>query len=133
MLYFLAFISGSAIMVLELIASRILAPYAGSTIFTWTNIIGLILTSLTLGYYFGGKFADRKLHPIYLAYVFLIASLFILAVVFWTDEFLYEFSKKINNIHLFTFLSVLMLFSIPSILLAAVYPYIIKFSLINLK
>lgn len=132
-LYFLAFVSGGAIMVLELIASRILSPYAGSTIYTWTNIIGLILGSIAAGYYFGGKLADKKPYSDNLRYLLLFSSLSILAIGLLTDELLYTLSEQVKNVHIFSFISVILFFSIPSALLAAVYPYIIKFSTLSLK
>jgi spermidine synthase len=53
------FISGACAMLVEIAGARIIAPYLGSTIFTWTAVIGLVLASLSIGYYIGGSFADR--------------------------------------------------------------------------
>ena len=55
-----AFISGLAVMAMEISASRLLAPYFGTSIFVWTNIIGVVMVALSLGYYFGGKLAEVK-------------------------------------------------------------------------
>ena len=54
------FISGAAVMALELLGSRFLAPHFGSTIFVWGSLIGVVMTGLALGYYCGGKLADRN-------------------------------------------------------------------------
>ncbi|MFN7133511.1 MAG: fused MFS/spermidine synthase, partial [Myxococcales bacterium] len=48
-------------MILELSASRILAPYVGVSIYSWTGIIGVVLAGMALGNYVGGRYADRGL------------------------------------------------------------------------
>ena len=54
------FLSGAIEMGLELLASRILSPYVGSSNVVWTSIIGIILASMSLGYWVGGKVADKN-------------------------------------------------------------------------
>ncbi len=59
-LFAAAFISGMSIMAIEVTAARLLAPYFGASAFVWTNIIAVVLISLSLGYWFGGKVADKR-------------------------------------------------------------------------
>ena len=54
------FISGALVMILEILGSRILAPYIGTSVFVWTSLIGVVLASLALGYRIGGKLADKS-------------------------------------------------------------------------
>lgn len=56
---FSAFFSGAAVMSLELLGSRIVAPYLGSSVLIWTNLIGVILLAMALGAWYGGIMADR--------------------------------------------------------------------------
>ena len=54
------FLCGALGMVLELVAARVLSPYVGSSNLIWTTIIGVMLTSMSMGYWIGGKWADIK-------------------------------------------------------------------------
>ena len=54
-----AFSAGAAVMIVELAGNRILAPWFGNSLYTWTGLIGVILVSISAGYYLGGYLADR--------------------------------------------------------------------------
>jgi len=58
-LYFLVFVAGAAVMVLEILGTRIISPYFGVTLYVWTALIFVTLVSLAGGYYCGGALADR--------------------------------------------------------------------------
>ena len=60
LLYAIIFVSGSAILALELLASRIMTPYFGVSLYIWTGILSITLVSLALGYWAGGKCAGGK-------------------------------------------------------------------------
>ena len=60
MLEITAFICGAVVMIFETTGSRVLGPYFGTSIIIWTGLIGIILGSLSFGYYLGGKIADKK-------------------------------------------------------------------------
>lgn len=76
-LHILVFITGMAITAVEITASRALAPYFGTSLFVWANIIGSVLLALAIGYSIGGKLADaRPSRPLLL--------LLVLAAGIWT-------------------------------------------------
>src|SRR5690606_23987544 len=54
------FTCGALVMAYEVIGSRIVAPYIGTSTYIWTSLIGVILAALSLGYWFGGRMADRR-------------------------------------------------------------------------
>ena len=62
MINVVAFTGGFVSIGLELTASRLIAPYFGSSTFIWANLIGVTLAFLSLGYFVGGRFADRHPH-----------------------------------------------------------------------
>ncbi len=53
------FCTSAAVLVLEILASRLLAPYVGVTLETYTGIIGVVLAGISLGTWAGGRWADR--------------------------------------------------------------------------
>ncbi len=57
--YLVVFVASCCTLILELVAGRILAPYIGVSLYTWTSIIGVVLAGISLGNYLGGRIADR--------------------------------------------------------------------------
>ncbi len=53
------FTSGGVLLALEIVASRVVAPYFGNSVYVWGSLIGVFLAALSLGYYLGGRAATR--------------------------------------------------------------------------
>ncbi len=70
MLFALIFITGGAILALELLASRIMTPYFGVSLYIWTGILSITLVSLALGYWWGGRLAAASVTPARLGRLF---------------------------------------------------------------
>jgi len=68
------FISSACIMVIELVAGRLIARHLGSSLYTWTSVIGVVLAGMALGNYVGGRLADRYPPRSTLALLFIVAS-----------------------------------------------------------
>jgi spermidine synthase len=84
LLHTVIFVSGGAILALELLASRIMTPYFGVSLYIWTGILSITLISLAVGYWGGGRLANsRKLSTAQLLQLFglmpALAALFIVA------------------------------------------------------
>src|SRR2546421_9398823 len=87
--YLVVFVSSCCTLILELVAGRILAPYIGVSLYTWTSIIGVVLAGISLGNYVGGRIADRWASAFTLGLLFVlsgIASLLILATTVWVTD-----------------------------------------------
>jgi spermidine synthase len=57
--YFVVFMGSACTLILEIVAGRLLAPFIGVSLYTWTSIIGVVLAGISLGNYAGGRVADR--------------------------------------------------------------------------
>ncbi len=117
---------GAVVMAYEIIGSRMLGPYVGTSYFVWTAIIGIILFSLSIGYYLGGWLSDRQPKPALLSMIILLAALYILITVFIKDPLLSLMIDTIRNLHWISVLSSIVLFTIPSMLLGMVSPFAAK-------
>ena len=58
--YWVVFAGGGVLMALEILSSRILAPRFGSSVYVWGSIISVFLAALSVGYFWGGRLADRN-------------------------------------------------------------------------
>src|SRR5689334_5201707 len=79
---------GAVVMIYEIIGSRLVSPYIGSSTYIWTMLIGVILGSLSFGYWFGGRLADRKPDIRYLASIIFQAAALISITTLIKDIFL---------------------------------------------
>src|SRR3990170_3917579 len=82
LLHSVVFVCGAVLMGLEIVGSRILAPYFGNSIFVWGSLISIVLLALTLGYYGGGLLADRWPRAAALAGLIAIPGLLIFLLPF---------------------------------------------------
>ncbi|MGH2996543.1 MAG: fused MFS/spermidine synthase, partial [Gaiellaceae bacterium] len=78
----LVFGAGTGTLATEICASRLLAPYFGSSTIVWANLIGLVLLALSVGYWLGGRLADRRPDPRLLGALVLAAAVLVAAVPF---------------------------------------------------
>lgn len=127
--YVLAFIASCATLVLELIAGRVLAPFVGVSLYTWTAIIGVVLAGISVGNWLGGRLADRYPSPRLLGGLFLLGALASLAVLgigaLLGDGALFRTLPLLARIFLLTAL----LFFAPSLILGMVTPLVIRLTL----
>jgi spermidine synthase len=130
------FAAGAGSLATEICASRLLAPYFGNTTVVWANVIGLILVYLSVGYWLGGRFADRHPHPRVLGGILLIAAGAISVLPFIAHPFLQlalsGFSALSIGVVAGSFFATLLLFSIPVSLLGMVSPFAVRLALRDL-
>jgi predicted membrane-bound spermidine synthase len=123
------FVSSFCIMVLELVAARIIARHLGSSLYTWTAIIGVVLAGISFGNYLGGRIADRCQARKTLAILFAISSgTCVLIVVLnnlvgeWTWLWHLSWPTRV-------FTHVFLVFMLPSTILGTISPVVAKMAL----
>jgi len=129
-LYVYVGVTGASVMALELAASRFLAPFFGTSMIVWANIIGLILLSLALGYWTGGQLADRVPDIRVLMLLSLSAGTWSSLIPLWGRLVFGSLTNGILNTPLHTillsFLAILLVFAPPVFLLAMVSPFAVR-------
>jgi predicted membrane-bound spermidine synthase len=126
----LVFLGGMSSLAVEMTAARLVAPFFGDSQFVWANLIGLTLIYLTLGYYLGGKLADRAPYSLALYRLTALAAatiglipLLANSVLGWTAQ---TFAQSASDISAGPLIAMLLLFALPVILLGCVSPFAIR-------
>lgn len=132
-LYLAVFTSGMTTLAVEMLASRLLGSVFGTSNLVWANVIGLMLLYLTVGYFVGGRWADRSPHSSTF-YRILVWGAFLSALIPLAARPV--LSAAANAVSSFdgalaigSFVSVLILFAIPITLLGTVSPFAIRLSM----
>ncbi len=134
-LYLAVFVSGMTTLAVELSAQRLLGNVFGSSNIVWANVIGLILLYLTIGYFLGGRWADRSPYPTTF-YRILIWSAFLSALTPLVARPIVRVAASAvagvdAGLAIGSFISILVLFSIPITLLGCVSPFAIRLAAEN--
>ena len=133
----LAFTGGLASLGIEFAAARLLAPFFGQSLFIWGTLIGLILIYLTIGYYAGGRLADRRPDARLLFQLAGAAALLTAAIPIVSRPILSlaqtGFAQVSVGLVLGSLISVIVLFAAPVILLGMVSPFVIRLRIRELE
>ena len=126
----LVFGAGTGSLATEIAASRLLAPYFGSSTIVWANLIGIVLAALSLGYVLGGRVADRRPEPRLLGLIVLAAALWVAMTPFLARPFLDATVSSLDDAStgavIGSFFAVLLLFAPAVVLLGMVAPFAIR-------
>jgi spermidine synthase len=126
----LVFVVGTGSLGAEIAAVRLLAPYFGASTIVWANTIGIVLVALSIGYWLGGRLADRHPSMRGLCLIALAAAGLLAVVPFAADPLLDLGVEALDSISAGAFigslLGVLVLVAVPVMLLGAVSPYAIR-------
>jgi spermidine synthase len=126
----LVFVVGSASLGAEIAAARLLAPFFGASTIVWANTIGVVLVALAVGYWLGGRFADRHPDLRGLCLVVMGAAVLLSIVPFAAQPFLRVSVDALDAVEAGAFVGslvgVLVLVSVPVMLLGAAAPYAIR-------
>ena len=124
------FLTGAGMMTVELVASRLIARFLGSSLYTWTGVMGVILAGMSIGNAWGGRMADRP-GPLprrisIMFYACAAACLAILGLNAWAGRTLWLMSL---NWPLRILIHMSWVFLLPTIVLGTISPMVAKLAI----
>ncbi|MBK6957850.1 fused MFS/spermidine synthase [Nitrosomonas sp.] len=129
-LYCTVFLTGAAVMVIELLGTRLIAPFYGASLYVWTSVISVTLIALALGYFIGGRWADRAKNT-GLALIIALSGLLTLVIPWLTGPILLATDSL--GLRMGVFVSTLVLFSPSLIMLGMIGPFAVKLATSSLE
>jgi spermidine synthase len=133
----LVFGAGIGALATEITASRLLAPYFGSSTIVWANLIGIVLAALAVGYWLGGRVADRRPEASVLGFIVLVAAIFVAIIPFAAKPFLDLTVEGLDTVSagavVGSFLAVVLLCAPPVVLLGMVSPFAIRLAVVGIE
>ena len=126
----IVFATSAGVLVLEILAGRLLAPYVGVTLETYTGIIGTVLAGIALGAWWGGRQADARDPRTLLGPVIAVGGLLALACL----PIVRLFGPALAGRNPATIVALALLgFFAPAAVLSAVTPMVVKIQLDSLQ
>ena len=120
------FLSGAALLGVEIAASRVLAPTFGSSLYVWGALIGVVLTGLSIGYYAGGALADRWPSPYLFVGAIALGAGLVLAIPLVDEWVLEQVVAWDAGPRLNPLVAAVILFGPMSVVLASVSPIAVR-------
>ena len=118
-------------MILEMTGSRMVAPFFGTSLIVWTALIGIIMTSLCIGNWLGGSWADKRPEARLLGRILIFAAIIIAITAFMSNHIL-TFLQRLNlNLYKASIFAALLIFAPASILLGMVSPFVARLAMFN--
>ncbi len=125
----LVFLSSICVMTLELTASRLIAKHVGSSLYTWTSVIGVVLAGITLGNSLGGWLADRYSRPRTLGWMYFLSSIACTSVL-WLDQLVGHMPRPESiSWPSWVLIVVSLIFLLPAVLLGTTSPIVASMAL----
>ncbi len=131
LIYLTVFVTGAAVLIIEILGTRVLSPFYGSTIFVWSSLISVALGFLALGYYFGGRLADKEHSSFYFYLMILLAGISITGfyqfkrfIILFADSFGLQWGPLVASI---------LFFGVPFLLLGTATPFAIRLISTNVQ
>ncbi len=127
------FICGALVMTYEIIGSRIVSPFIGTSTYVWTSLIGVILAALSLGYWLGGRMADKRPDVKVLASAIFLAGGAVSVTILIKDAVLSMIGSTSLPLEFKSVFAAAVLFAPASVLLGFVTPYAVKLRTLSLE
>ncbi len=131
--YLIVIVPAAVLMALEIVSSRLLAPAFGSSVNVWGSIISVFLAAMSVGYFWGGRLADRDPRPAKLGAVLLAATFFQAGILLFGETLVSAISNALGSGAIGTLVAAIVIFAPPTIPMAMVAPFVIRIAASDLK
>ncbi|PCH63963.1 MAG: glycosyl transferase [SAR86 cluster bacterium] len=121
-----AFVSGFAIMTIELLGGRILAPYFGSSVYVWGSIITVFMLALSIGYLWGGKLSTSNPNPLTYSLFFIAAAIMVFPVIKFANPIMEFVFMRVEDPRYGSLLAAVFMYFIPTCILGMISPYSVR-------
>jgi hypothetical protein len=125
-IYSMAFLDGFAIMAIQMLGGRLLAPWFGGSIYIWGSIISVFLIALSLGYLVGGHLSMFKPNLRRYGLLFICSGLALLPILYLSDYLMNITFLVTEDPRYGSLLAAMMLFFLPAFIMGMVSPYSIR-------
>ncbi|HYF28696.1 MAG TPA: fused MFS/spermidine synthase, partial [Baekduia sp.] len=136
-IFLIAFVVGAATLGSEIAAARLLAPWFGSSTIVWANTIATVLVALSIGYWIGGRWADRDPTLRGLARVVVVGAALLAVVPFVAEPVLRVSVDALDSVNVGaaagSLLTVLVLVAAPLVVLGMVAPYAVRLAVTRVE
>lgn len=122
----IVFVAGAVLLSIEIIASRLLAPYFGNSVYVWGSCIGVFLAALSIGYAVGGRLADRHPSAAVFAAVVFAGGLLLLPVPLLAEPVLGALAAVDFGAQSTPLFGAIALFLVPSLVIGMVPPFAVR-------
>ncbi len=122
----ISFTIGFVLMAYELVASRILAPSIGTSMYVWTSVIGVMIAALAAGYAVGGWLADKRVAKTDIAWLLLASSLSLVWTCVGYEYVLHLTTSTLTDVRAQGVVAAVVLFMPTSFLLGVISPYLAR-------
>lgn len=129
----ISFVTGFSLLTYELAAARVLAPSIGSSTYVWTGVIGVIIAALSLGFFIGGRVADKRNQASDLVWLLLLASGAAVLTLISYEGMLQSIVDSIEDSRVQAVIAALLLFAPTSFFIGMTSPYLAKLNVQSLK
>lgn len=119
-------VGGGVLMALEILASRVLAPHFGSSVYVWGSIISVFLAALSVGYVWGGRLADRDPTLAGLGRQIVLAAVAQGALLLVAKPAVAWLATMTGHSNWGTLVATAVLFGLPSVMLGVISPYAVR-------
>lgn len=123
--YLTVFVTGAAVLIFEVAAVRLLAPQFGASLYVLSSVLSVILAALSVGYFVGGRVADRLPYfaPLY---TIISAAGVVMLILYTLGLYLIPISTELFSLMSGPLILAFLLFFVPAFLLGMDSPYIIR-------